>query len=214
MTYAAVKHVRQTCRCGVPERYSKIISVEIKIFCIHASKNTINWGHCVTSVKRNQPSLFQSIVKTFGTQSPSSSVFNEENSRGRHEKRTARILEPAEDMKEGIQRVIHIERHFVRKGKETQSHHYYISSLASDDASLFAKGIRGHWSIENRLYRVKDVIQHEDDSGIKKGNGIQTLSILKNVAINVSRELGFDSIKGAAIHFASNVKELMEYFRT
>jgi hypothetical protein len=58
------------------------------------------------------------------------------------------------------------------------------------------------------------VIQYEDDSGIKKGNGIETLSILKNVAINISRELGFDSIKGATIHFASNVKELMEYFRT
>lgn len=118
------------------------------------------------------------------------------------------------DIWKGIQRVIHVERHFVRKGKETLSHHYYISSLTSDDAVLFAKGIRGHWSIENRLHWVKDVIQYEDDSGIKKGNGIETLSILKNVAINVCRELGFDSIKGAAIHFASNVKELMEYFRT
>lgn len=89
-----------------------------------------------------------------------------------------------------------------------------ISSLASDDAELFAKGIRGHWSVENRLHWVKDVIQHEDESGIKKGNGIEALSILKNMAINVSRELGFDSIKGASIHFASNIKELMEYFRT
>ena len=89
-----------------------------------------------------------------------------------------------------------------------------ISSLASDDAEMFAEGIRGHWSVENRLHYVKDVIQHEDDSGIKKGNGIETLSILKNTAINISRELGFDSIKGAGIHFASNVKELMEYFRT
>jgi predicted transposase YbfD/YdcC len=114
----------------------------------------------------------------------------------------------------GIQHVIHVERRFVRKGKETQSHHYYISSLSSDNAELFANAIRGHWSIENRLHWVKDVIQYEDDSGIKKGNGIETLSILKNVAINISRELGFDSIKGATIHFASNVKELMEYFRT
>jgi len=114
---------------------------------------------------------------------------------------------------QGLQRVIHVERRFVRKGKKTLSHHYYISSLASDDAELFAEGIRGHWSVENRLHQVKDVIQYEDKSGIKKGNGIETLSILKNMAINVSRELSFDSIKGAAIHFASNVKELMEYFR-
>jgi len=156
-------------------------------------------------------------VTAFDSQPPLSSVVHEEYSRGRHETRTAHILEAAEDMKnvwKGLERVIHVERRFVRKGKETQSNHYYISSLASDDAEMFAEGIRGHWSVENRLHYVKDVIQHEDDSGIKKGNGIETLSILKNTAINISRELGFDSIKGAGIHFASNVKELMEYFRT
>ena len=103
---------------------------------------------------------------------------------------------------------------FLKKNKKTLSRHYYISSLASNDAVLFARGIRGHWSIENRLHWVKDVIQYEDKSGIKKGNGIETLSILKNVAINISRELGFDSIKAAKIHFASNVKELVKYFRT
>jgi predicted transposase YbfD/YdcC len=171
----------------------------------------------IIQVKKNQPTLFQSIAMAFDSQTHSSSAVHEEHSRGRHETRTAHVLEADEDMKniwKGIQHVIHVERRFVRKGKETQSHHYYISSLSSDNAELFANAIRGHWSIENRLHWVKDVIQYEDDSGIKKGNGIETLSILKNVAINVSRELGFDSIKGATIHFASNVKELMEYFRT
>ena len=42
----------------------------------------------------------------------------------------------------------------------------------------------------------------------------ETLSLLKNMAINMCREHGFDSIKAAAIHFASNAKELMKYFRT
>lgn len=156
-------------------------------------------------------------MTAFDSQPPLSSAVHEEHSRGRHEIRIAHVLDPSEDIKDiwkGLQRVIHIKRRFVRNGKETQSCHYYISSLVSDDAELFAEGIRGHWSIENRLHYVKDVIQHEDDSGIKKGNGIETLSILKNTAINISRELGFDSIKGAAIHFASNIKELMEHFRT
>ena len=57
------------------------------------------------------------------------------------------------------------------------------------------------------------MIQYEDDSSIKKGNGIETLSVLKNAAINVSRELGFDSIKGAAIHFSSNIKSILELNR-
>lgn len=89
-----------------------------------------------------------------------------------------------------------------------------MNSVCSEQAEVFAAGIRGHWSIENRLHWVKDVIPHADDSCIRKGNGVETLSILKNVAMNICRELGFDSIKGAAIHFASHVKELLAYFRT
>ena len=92
--------------------------------------------------------------------------------------------------------------------------YYYISSLNIDDAEQFGIGIRGHWAIENRLHWVKDVIQHEDNSRIRKGNGIETLSLLKNAAINICREIGFDSIKAASIYFASNVKELFKYFRT
>jgi predicted transposase YbfD/YdcC len=171
----------------------------------------------VIQVKGNQPTLLQAITEAFESQPPRSSMTHDEQSRGRHERRTVSVLTPpgkaAEGWK-GLQRVIHVERQVSRKGKDTLAHHYYISSLCSDDAELFARGIRGHWSIENRLHWVKDVIQHEDDSGIKKGNGVETLSILKNIAINISRELGFDSIKSATIHFASNVKELCGYFRT
>ena len=141
----------------------------------------------------------------------------QERSRGRYERRTVAVFPAPLQMVEewnGLDRVIHVECDVTRDGKNTITDHYYISSVRSDDARVFAQGVRGHWSIENRLHWVKDVIQHEDDSRIKKDNGIETLSLFKNIAINISRELGFDSIKGAAIHFASNVRELLEYFRT
>jgi hypothetical protein len=54
------------------------------------------------------------------------------------------VLEADEDMKniwKVIQHVIHVERLFVMKGEETQSHHYYTSSLSSCNAELFANGI-------------------------------------------------------------------------
>ena len=156
----------------------------------------------VIQVKGNQPTLFQSIKEAFESQPPLSSVTHDEQSRGRHEKRTVNVLGPPEEVTDewkGLQRVLHVVRQGSRKGKDFLAHHYYISSLCSDDAEMFARGIRGHWSIENRLHWVKDVIQHEDDSGIKKGNGVETLSILKNMAINISRERGFDSIKGAKV---------------
>ena len=114
----------------------------------------------------------------------------------------------------GVHRFIHVEHRVARDGHETCTDHYDISSVHSDEAECFATGIRGHWGIENRLHWVKDVIQHEEDARIKKWNGIETLSVLKNVAITRCRGLGFDSINGAAIHFASNVKELLDNFRT
>ncbi len=171
----------------------------------------------VIQVKGNQPTLLQRVKATVESQEALSTCQQEERSRGRQERRTVTVF-PAPvsgvDEWKGLQRVLHVERHVVRNGKTSCADHYYISSLCADQAELFATGIRGHWSIENRLHWVKDVIQHEDGSGIKKGNGVETLSLFKNVAINISRELGFDSIKGAAIHFASNVKELVDYFRT
>jgi predicted transposase YbfD/YdcC len=168
-------------------------------------------------VKGNQPTLLQSISTVAKSQQPLSTHAQQERSRGRDERRTVAVFPAPAEMTEewnGLSRVIHVERDVTREGKDTVTHHYYISSVVSDDAEVFAQGVRGHWSIENRLHWVKDVIQHEDDSRIKKDNGIETLSLFKNVAINISRELGFDSIKGAAIHFASNVKDMLAYFRT
>jgi predicted transposase YbfD/YdcC len=168
-------------------------------------------------VKGNQPTLFQAIKDTIDTQPARSTCVSDERSRGRHERRTVAVFAPPAQVVEeweGLQRIVHVARQVSRAGKETQTDHYYISSVCSDHAEVFSTGVRGHWSIENRLHWVKDVIQHEDDSCIRKGNGVETLSILKNVAINICRELGFDSIKGAAIHFASHVKELLAYFRT
>ena len=171
----------------------------------------------VIQVKGNQPTLWRTLTKVVTTQQPLSRSVQIERSRGRHEQRTTTVFQPPAafiDEWNGVHRFIHVEHRVVRDGHETCTDHYYISSVHSDEAECFAKGIRGHWSIENRLHWVKDVIQHEDDARIKKGNGIETLSVLKNVAITLCRGLGFDSIKGAAIHFASNVKELLDNFRT
>ncbi len=167
----------------------------------------------VIQVKENQPSLLNTIKTVVETNEPLSICHQNEKSRGRKEQRTVEVfLSPVSGVEEwkGLQRIIHVKRQTTRKGRTSSTDSYYITSLNIDDAKEFAKGIREHWSIENRLHWVKDVIQHEDDAGIKKGNGIETLSLLKNIAINICREIGFDSIKAASIYFASNVKELLK----
>jgi hypothetical protein len=63
-----------------------------------------------------------------------------------------------------------------------------------------------YWLIENQLHYVKDVNLHEDTSGILNPVAASHLSILRNIAINVARQNCCESIKGAAIFFASNIK--------
>lgn len=108
-----------------------------------------------------------------------------------------------------------MERIFESKKTFHQTQSYYISSLLSNDATVFSTGIRGHWLIENKLHWVKDVIQKEDTTRHKSGNAAKNMSIIRNIAINIIRDNEYDSVKHATLFFASNVKELFKIiFRT
>ena len=48
-------------------------------------------------------------------------------------------------------------------GKESVERRYYLSSLGSD-AEKFARAVRAHWGVENRLHWVLDVVFGEDQS--------------------------------------------------
>jgi hypothetical protein len=52
---------------------------------------------------------------------------------------------------------------------------YAVTSLdhRAADPQLLALWLQGHWAIENRVHRVRDVIQREDASGIRLGSGPQ-----------------------------------------
>lgn len=142
-----------------------------------------------------------------------SSLTEHQTKRGRKEKRITKIYLPTSQIPEGwcgLNRIIHVERVFERKEAFHQTHSFYISSLLSNDATIFSTGIRGHWLIENKLHWVKDAIQKEDSTRHKSGNASKNMSIVRNIAINVIRHNGYESIKHATLFFASNVKELIK----
>lgn len=93
----------------------------------------------------------------------------------------------------GLKRIVIVRRWGNRSGKPYDETAYYISSL-KERASVFHRGIRQHWAIENNLHWVKDVDFGEDKSKIRAGNAPVILSIIKNIAINVLTENGFQSI--------------------
>ncbi len=74
----------------------------------------------------------------------------------------------------------------VEGGRESIEVRYYLSSLPVD-AELFARAVRGHWSVENACHWTLDVTFREDDARVRErvlGANITwlyrfTLSILK-----------------------------------
>ena len=48
-----------------------------------------------------------------------------------------------------------------------------------------AKAIRGHWSIENQLHWMLDVVFAQDSSRIRKGNEPEISSMLRQLALMI-----------------------------
>ena len=185
------------------------------------SKKTLNaiiepGNDYVVQVKLNQKNLYKTLKEITNTSQPVDNHISDEKSRGRNEIRKTQLFLPTKNIPQGwpaLNSIVKVARFTKRKGKETYEESFYISSICTVKTDNLAKGIRNHWSIENRLHWVKDVMQYEDNAAIKKGNGIEILTIFRNIAINISRGIGYDSIKDAQIYFASNVKELYNKIR-
>lgn len=172
----------------------------------------------LVKVKGNQPNLLNATKDIVAATKPVSRFVQKENKRGRKEKRIIKVFLPTDIIPEDwpeLNRIIHIERLFKSKRGIHHTHSYYISSLISNNAKLFAQGIRGHWYIENKLHWVKDAILKEDSTKHKMGSAAKNMSIIRNIAINILRGNGYTSTKHATLFFASNVKELINIlFRT
>ncbi len=93
---------------------------------------------------------------------------------------------------------------------ESDSATYYISSLAPTSA-LIPQGIRRHWSIENRLHWVKDVVTQEDTSPQLQGKAATNISLIKSWVLNLLRVHGFDSMTEALDYMSNNLSLLLSF---
>jgi predicted transposase YbfD/YdcC len=71
-----------------------------------------------------------------------------------------------------------------RAGKIEHERRYSLSS-ARLDADTFARAVRSHWGIENRLHWVLDVVFHDDLARLRTGDGPQNMAVVKHMAINL-----------------------------
>jgi predicted transposase YbfD/YdcC len=72
---------------------------------------------------------------------------------------------------------------------------FYITSLGPD-AKRLGEAIRGHWSIENGLHWVMDMVFRDDECRIRKANAPANFATVKHMASNLLRRApGKDSLR-------------------
>jgi len=85
---------------------------------------------------------------------------------------------------EGLQSVGMVEAIREVGGQRSVERRYYLSSLPLDIAN-FARAVRGHWGVENKLHWVMDVCFREDQSRARAGYAAENLASLRRLALNL-----------------------------
>jgi predicted transposase YbfD/YdcC len=105
---------------------------------------------------------------------------------------------------EGLRTVGLVEARREINGKVSVERRYYLSSLPLDVAA-FARAVRGHWGVENKLHWVLDVVFDEDQSRARAGHAAQNLATLRRLALNfLRRDTKKRSLRGKQLDAAWN----------
>lgn len=109
----------------------------------------------------------------------------------------------------GLAQVFRIEWTWEAKGKQHRQVRYGITSLpkAIGTPERLLQLRRGHWLIENRSHRAKDVNLDEDASLIHQGQGPAVLSVLRAISLNRLRRAGHTRIAAALRDYAQHVED-------
>lgn len=87
---------------------------------------------------------------------------------------------------------------------------YAVTSLTADqaDVATLLKMLRGRWAIES-LFWIKDSVMREDHSRIRSGRAPESMSILRNCAINFLRALKVPNYAAAFRENALKLNQLL-----
>jgi len=85
---------------------------------------------------------------------------------------------------EGLQSLGMVESIRQLDGKTTVERRYYLSSLPLG-VETFARAVRSHWGVENKVHWIMDVCFHEDQSRARAGYAAENLATLRRLALNL-----------------------------
>ena len=114
----------------------------------------------------------------------------------------------------GLARFVVVVKTVARGGQTTRRGHGYITRLRTRPAAELAAGIRGHWGIENKLHRARDVQFRQDTNGIRHARAAANVALFNPFALNFLLANVHPSLSFAQIMFAQNIKEFLISLRT
>jgi len=149
------------------------------------------------ALKGNQPTLHTAVEAAFATtaDAEAATTTGEKPAHGRVETRTCRVL-PADRLPAalrgpewvGLQTLVEVvaTRTVSATGVTTTETRHYLSSRQAS-AAAFQGYVRRHWSIENRLHWVLDVVFGEDHSRKRAGHVAANCAIIRKFVLNLLR---------------------------
>jgi predicted transposase YbfD/YdcC len=190
--------------------HDKIVTTDA-MGCQKAIAETIvaGGGDYILAVKANQPTLHAEIQAAFATavSPPARSArlyTTEDPGHGREEQRTVQVLPARGHLSAaqmavwlGVLTIVMVTRVVwcEATGEESMEVSYFLSSLPPN-ARRIGTAIRGHWSIENGLHWVLDVVFREDARRVYARTAAENVAFLNRLALSLLRgDTGKGSLK-------------------
>ncbi len=152
----------------------------------------------VLSLKENWPATYAEVAMVFADPPPDlvlQAYQTVDAEHGRIETRRHTVCHdvdwlfsdrrhPGEFAFPGLAAIGMIKSETLRGGKSETETRYYLCSKKLD-ATTFARVVRGHWGIENRLHWVLDVVFHDDLARLRSAHGPANMALVRHTALNL-----------------------------
>lgn len=155
-------------------------------------------GDYVLALKENWPATYAQVEQMFAEPSASLNIHHHQTvdaDHGRIETRKHAICHevdwlfsarryPGEFRFPGLKAIGMVESETERNGSIEREKRYYLCSTALT-AESFARVVRGHWGIENRVHWVLDVVFRDDLARLRSGDGPANMAVVRHTALNL-----------------------------
>jgi predicted transposase YbfD/YdcC len=159
----------------------------------------------VLALKDNQETLHEDVAEYFDwiekeqPKSESVDIYKSKPEKGHGRIEMREILTASADWLEDKEKWVDIQT-IIRyrctreiDGVKSVSVRHYISSFDTN-AEGFLDIIRGHWSVENQLHWMLDVVFREDGAKAKKDNSPLNFNVLRKIALAVLKKISVERL--------------------